>query len=331
MNSYVYKLAAPIMLSALITACGGDKEGGPDDWSTSTPEDKGLDSAKLEYAATAMEAIKTRKCFTVIKDGDLVFDTNYNDRNPNAMYDAFSVTKTMMATLIGIAETQGYLSVDDRIDQWLVKLPAKMNPDATIRHVLGQVAESDPVGTKFSYDSDTVIDTLGLVLTAATGSPSEDFAQTQLIEPLNMQYTTWETDKDGNLQAGFGVKSSCRDLARVGQLLLDGGTWRGQQILSPDYIHHMTQPAYPEANSNYGFLTWLNWSEGTWYLPTGSGEGPMLKGAPENLYTATGLFGQIIMVVPDKDVVITTMGTTVELNTMNAVQETWDAATLFLQ
>ena len=331
MNHSAKTLLTSIALSALITACGGSKEGGLDDWTTSTPEEKGLSSEKLESASATIGAIKYRKCFTVIKDGDLVFDANYGNSNPNAIYEAFSTTKTLMAILIGIAETQGYLTLEDRIDQWLTELPSGMNPDATIRHVLGQVAESDPVGTKFSYNSGAVIDSLGKVLSAATGAPSEEYAQAQLLAPLGMNYTTWKADKAGNLKAGLGAKSSCRDLARVGQLMLNGGSWRGIQILSGDYISTMTQPAYPTANSNYGFLTWLNWSEGKWYRPLTSGEGPMLKDAPENVFMATGLFGQLIVVIPDDNMVITTMGTTVKLETLNTLQDTWDAIVTVLE
>lgn len=309
---------------ALSVGCGGGPEGRDDDWSLATPEDKGLSTAALDQAAADIHAIPFRYCLTVIKDGDLVYDQNYG-RHPNAMYLGFSVTKTFMATLTGIAQAQGYLSLDDRVADWLDTLPGNMNQDATIRHVLGQVSHSTPPGSDFGYNSGALIDTLGQVISAATGMPSQQYAQQQLLDPLNMHYTHWAADAQGNAKAGVGITTSCRDMARLGQLLLDQGSWRGQQLLPARYVQAMTQPSFPDANANYGYLTWLNWSDGKWYRPLTSGTGEMLKRAPANVYMATGFFGQLIIVIPDENTVITTMGTTAALETLDTLQQVWDA------
>lgn len=311
------------VLLALLTGCGGTG-GGEDDWPVATPESKGLSTAAFEQAGARIRDIPFRYCFTVIKDGDLIHDQSYG-QEPNAVNMAFSVTKTFMATLVGIAETQGYLSLDDRVSDWLEQLPPSMNAEATIRDVLGQVSQSEPAGSRFSYNTGAVVDSLGVILSRATGMPSIEFARQQLLDPLNMQYTRWPADSAGNAKAGAGIKSSCRDMARLGQLLLDKGQWQGQTLLSADYVAAMTQPAYPDANANYGYLTWLNWSEGQWHRPIVSGSGPMLKGAPANVYMATGFLGQFVIVIPDENMVITTMGTSLALESLNTLQKVWNA------
>lgn len=318
---------AAALVSTLSPLAQADR---PDDWPLASPESRGLSSQALDQAARDIQQVPLRYCFTVIKNGELVYDRNYYG-GANKSFTAFSVTKTMASTLMGIAQSQGYLSLDDRISDWLDELPRGMNPEATIRHVLGQVSESDPAGQSFSYNSGSVIDTLGEVVTRATGMASVDYAQRELLDPLGMQYTSWSSDWDGNFKAGAGAKSSCRDIARVGQLLLDGGEWHGQRLLPESYIHDMTHPSYPEANANYGYLTWLNKSEGEWHRPFKSGTDVMLKGAPRNAYFATGFLGQFIIVLPDENMVVTTMGMTLNLESLNTLQDIWDALSPVLE
>lgn len=154
---------------------------------------------------------------------------------------------------------------------------------------------------------------------------SVDYAKQALLDPLNMQYTHWPGDGKGNLKAGFGITSSCRDVARLGRLLLDHGRWGGATLLTSDYVSDLTNPSYADANANYGYLTWLNWSNGKWRRPIVSGTDIMVKNAPTNVFMGTGFFGQLIIVIPDANVVVTTMGTTLELETLNTLQDVWDA------
>lgn len=295
-----------------------------DDWPESSPEAHGLSTELLEQAGDDVRNVPLRYCLTVIKDGELVYDRNYLGYQNGSFY-AYSVTKTLGAVLVGITEHQGYLQLDDKISDWLGEVPSSMNPDATIRHVLGQVSHSDPLGSDFSYNTGARINTLSAVLKEATGMNTLEYAQDQMLIPLNMNYTSWATDSDDNVTIGAGTSSSCRDLARVGQLMMNGGRWNGQQLLSQSYIEDMVQPSYPDANSNYGYLTWLNKSEGPWHRPLTSGTGIMVEGAPRNAWFATGFFGQLIIGIPDENIVITTMGTSLQLETLNTLQNVWDA------
>lgn len=312
-------LATLCLLSASSTHAARD-----DNWPINTPEANGLSTEALDQASDAVKKVSLRYCLAVIKDGELIYDQNYYG-SANQKFYAYSVTKTFTAILIGMAQAQGYLSVDDKISDWLSELPSGMNPGATIRDVMGQVSQSDPLGSDFSYNSGAVIDSLGQVLTQATGMASEDYAQQQLLDRLDMQYTTWNSDSDGNIKVGLGVRSSCRDLARIGQLMLNEGVWEGQPLLDASFISDMTQPSYPDANSNYGYLTWLNQSNGEWHRPFKSGTDVMLEGAPTNVYFATGFLGQFIVVIPDQNIVVTSMGTSLQLESLNTLQKIWDA------
>jgi len=314
-------LAATLATPFIATSVMAER---PDDWPLATPESVGLSTVALDTAAGQVKDVPLRYCMSVVKNGELIYDNNFRGE-ANDRYFTFSVTKTLGALLIGIAEYQGYLSINDKVSDWLDSYPSSINPDATIRDVMGQVAHSDPLGSDFKYNSGARVNTLGEILSVATGMTSDNYADVALFNPLGMQYSSWASDFSGNIAIGGGVTSTCRDLARIGQLMMDGGVWRGERLLSADYIHDMTQPSYPDANSNYGYLTWLNKSEGEWHRILVSGDDIMVKNAPRNAYFATGFFGQLIINIPDENVVVTTLGTSLQLETLNTLQDVWDA------
>ena len=307
----------------IVSGCGGDHgSGGDDDWVIAEPEAEGLSTAALELAAARVANLQKRYCFTIVKNGKLVYDTSYGDVS-NLVYEPYSASKSFMAVLVGIAEYQGYLSVDDRVSDWLDEFPENMHEDATIKHVLAHTAKGE-LGAEFGYNSGPVVRSLGKIVTAATGMPSRQFADKAFFGPLNIQYSRWRTDADGNVDAASGMDTSCREMAKIGQLLLDEGQWQGERLLSTEFIYDMTHPPYPEVNRNYGYLTWLNWEDEKWVRPLGTGTGRMLKRAPANVYMATGFFGQLMIVIPDANMVVTTMGLTFQVETLNTLQRVWD-------
>ena len=129
-------------------------------------------------------------------------------------------------------------------------------------------------------------------------------------------------------QFSIGTVGTCRDYARFGQLLLNRGAWAGlsENIVSEDYIDMMRTPQtrydpyVNYSNPCYGLLTWLNtnpgsdrgsdtypgvckmWPKSTWF-PSGSGS---------NVYLMAGLFGQETMVIPNHNMVVVSMGFSVD-------------------
>ena len=89
----------------------------------------------------------------------------------------------------------------------------KINPEATIRHLLGQVFKSDPVGTTFKYDNFTVIDILGEIIEAATQRNSVEFAYSELFEKIGILSSSWGNDFNSRLPNGVGGNWTCRGMA----------------------------------------------------------------------------------------------------------------------
>lgn len=113
-----------------------------------------------------------------------------------------------------------------------------------------------------------------------------DHAWTE-IDGVNMKPVT------GGGHSGAGIFISAEDMARFGLLFMNEGSWKGEQLISRDWISKAVNPSVP--NPNYGYMWWLNRKgEEQW------------EGLPEHLYYAAGFGGNFIVIDPEKDWVLVT-------------------------
>jgi len=116
-----------------------------------------------------------------------------------------------------------------------------------------------------------------------------EFAQRNLFGPLNIHKVMWET-KNRHYAGGFGLHLSIYDMAKLGQLFLQKGRWKGKQIVSEKWVQEATKAAldcnYPGIDIKYGYQWWVHTTNGH-------------KG-----YRAHGRGGQFVVVFPDLDMVI---------------------------
>ena len=250
----------------------------------------------------------------VIIDGRPVVDEHLHGP---VVGDVFSVTKSILATVLAVMASRGLLPDLDRpmseVLAGLRGLPAETH---TWRDVLtmtrgarvdgpwefdevaalagGQVAriasapQLTPPGTKFDYD-----DCGPHLVSAATaeilGESVGDFAARELFGPLGLGDVRWPADPDGVSWGSAGVAMSARDLGRLGELWLAGGSIAGRRLLEPGFFAAMTtlqSAGGPPENVPYGFLTWL----------------------PPDLIMAGGWAGQHLLVVPRARAVVVSTG-----------------------
>ena len=317
----IMSLSAP----SAITALTKPVPPAPDNWVVKSPEDHGMSSYLLEQAAQEIGKMGYRQGFVVVRHGVIVYEKYYHGGKHTKNF-GYSTAKSFGSTLIGICVTQGLLDVDDLVTKWVPNPPSAINPKATIKHLLGQTSESNPPGSKFHYDSGKVVNTLSKVISAASNMRTDSFAKQYLLDPIGIKNSRWTGSIiTGDLAIGGGGFWTCRDQARLGLLYVNKGNWRGTQIVSEDYIYDATHPSFPDANSAYGYLWWLNTPQGEYHRLFVSGTGKIMENAPDNIFVATGFFGQLIIVVPDLDIVITTMGRTRERETMYTLRKVWNA------
>ncbi|NRQ50454.1 beta-lactamase family protein [Aeromicrobium sp. YC3-14] len=170
-------------------------------------------------------------------------------------------------------------------------------------------------GDEWVYDN-SAVQTLESVLDDL--DESDDVvanAERRLLEPLGMRDTEWGRDAAGNALTFSGVESTCLDLARVGHLMLTDGTWKGEQLISADYVAQATSTS-SRLNAAYGLLWWVN-AEGRvvevlrqagFQTDKAPYEGRLAPSVPDDAFWAFGYGNQYVAVVPSEGVVAVRLG-----------------------
>lgn len=152
----------------------------------------------------------------------------------------------------------------------------------------------DAPGRQFSYDNQAS-HLLSIVLTRAIKQDPARFARQHLFGPLGIENYAWLLDDEGNLQGASGLSLTAGDMARIGRLCLQGGRWNGMQLVPETYVTEATQQhnhgGWPVGAADYGYLWWIS-------RPPGE----------TAAYFAAGVGGQLIYVVPARDLVIAIAG-----------------------
>ncbi|MFX1266241.1 MAG: serine hydrolase domain-containing protein, partial [Promethearchaeota archaeon] len=155
-----------------------------------------------------------------------------------------------------------------------------------IQYVLDRPMDDDP-GEVWNYNSGTT-HVLSAILQNATGSSPEEYFEwisTRLGEPIGTGDVEWETDPEGILFGGSGIKATPRDLAKFGFLYLNNGSWDGEQVIPESWVSASSSGHVSTGGgAQYGYQWWV-------YPEIG-------------MYTALGYGGQHIMVVPEHDLVV---------------------------
>src|SRR5260370_19229534 len=163
--------------------------------------------------------------------------------------------------------------------------------------VLAQPLAAQP-GDVFNYNTGTA-DLLGVILRKVSGKRLDVFAKETLFDPLGIEDWDWDGSSGFNPAAASGLRLRPRDLAKIGQLVLQHGSWHGQQIVSSAWIDqsmasHITGKGLlfngPEGISSYGFLWWLG------RLPIDHPE--------HDLIAAAGNGGQRLYILPNQGLVV---------------------------
>jgi CubicO group peptidase (beta-lactamase class C family) len=100
--------------------------------------------------------------------------------------------------------------------------------------------------------------TLGPLLERATQQSIPDFARDNLFSPLGITGVRWQFQPLGAAMTGGGLNLHSRDLLKLGQLYLNGGTWNNRRVISADWVARSTRPhANAREDTDYGYLWWL--------------------------------------------------------------------------
>jgi CubicO group peptidase (beta-lactamase class C family) len=294
--------------------------GVPDKWLSAAPT-KTLNSDQLERLLDV-----STTSFLVVQNQQVIIEQYFENHTPMTKSNTFSMAKSVIGLLFGIARDKGDISsFDVPITDYLEFIP-KEHANVTIKHVLGMTSDIDwgesgknPLSDNAEayYGSDLrktmakqdfrgnpnrVFDyasgnsqLLGFILEKATGKTVSQYMQENLWMRINAQSDAlWSLDhEDGDEKAFCCLYATTRDYARLGQLVLNQGIWGYDTIIRPETMRELTENYVFEdgtKNHRYGLHYWV------------------LNDPDHPVVYARGIKGQYIITIPDLDVVIVRMG-----------------------
>lgn len=260
----------------------------------------------------------------IVKNGNLTVEEYLNELYSfDTLHSVYSVTKSIVSALIGIAIEEGHIeSVDQKIldyfqDVSVLNVIDKEN--ITVEHLLthtsgiywreSQVPYSSPENTfgkmtsstnwvefilnqTLEYEPGTVRNynsgdshLLSAILTNATGVSTQQYAIEHIFDPLGINRFEWQQDPQGIFFGGSGLLLNSRSMAKFGFLYLNNGTWDENQLVPKEWVINSTKdPVVIDDWASYGYQWWVY---------------PQV-----NSYLALGFGQQIVWITPELDLVI---------------------------
>jgi CubicO group peptidase (beta-lactamase class C family) len=308
-----YRITVVVFLIALLAGCApsAPKAVPPAYWPTrgwqsTSPEEQGMDSERL---VQMVEHIREEKLdlhsLLIVRNGYLVSELYLYPYSAGQAHDVMSVTKSVIATLVGIAIQQGRIkNVHERL---LSLLPAReiANLDdqkkaITLEHLLTQTSGLDcpdvpgpeemymessedwvqfmldqPMaakpGSTFQYCTGAT-HLVSAILQNATGMSAREYANQVLFGPLGVDpipEARWPSDPQGTSIGGYGLSLTPQEMAKLGSLYLNQGQWEGKIIVPAKWVAASTTSHADRGDKKeYGYLWWVD-PQKEWYAALG--------------------------------------------------------------
>lgn len=313
----------PILVSAAVLLLGASAHAEPKavfpgkTWThAASPEAVGWSSEWLGRAETYADDIGSTEVM-IVHRGIVVGswgDISYRS-------EAYSVRKSLLSALIGIAVDNGEITLSDSMAALGIDDNEPLTPEerrATVADLLKSrsgifhpalyetrrmkerrpARGSHPPGT-FWYYNNWDFNALATIYEKETGEKIFEAVDRHLAQPLQMQDFRPDDGRyvtgDESIHRAYPMRLSTRDLARFGLLYLRDGRWKDQQIVSAAWVKESTT-SYSEVSNNrgYGYMWWTAHGESCF-----TGAGPA-----ERCFYAAGNYKQRLLAIPDRDLVV---------------------------
>jgi len=269
----------------------------------------------------------------IARHGKVVLEEYFHDQTRDKLHNLRSASKSVTSLIVGAAMHAGVpLKLSSPVFQVMNggTFPADLEPQKramTLEHLLtmsggyfcddtndaapgneetmwDQPEEPDfyrytmkvplatPPGENSVYCSAMPNLALGMAGRAAHEDPMVLFDRL-IAQPLKIRRYEWGLDRVGHPYGGGGMSLQLRDFAKIGQLMLNGGTWEGRRIVSPQFVARASSPLYHLRKIYYGYFWWI--------------EDYPYKDRTVRIFSARGSGGQTVTVVPELDLVIATL------------------------
>lgn len=280
---------------------------------------KELDSVNAQFNTLA---------FLVIQKDSILHEKYFEDYSKETISNSFSMAKTVLSMITGIAIKEGKLSVNDAVNSYIPEFIPEKDSALKVKHLLtmtsgmnfresygnpfgfmakayygtnlkeltkGYELEKTP-GTEHNYLGGNNL-LLSFLLEKATGMKVGEYGSKKLWSKLGMeQDAKWILDhEDGDEKTFSGIFATARDYAKLGELYMNKGNAYGDQIIDSSYVKASITPInvvdVDGLNTDYyGYSWWLTEYEGN------------------EVYYLRGILGQYVFCVPSKDLIIVRLG-----------------------
>ncbi|MGN8224681.1 serine hydrolase domain-containing protein [Gracilimonas sp. BCB1] len=264
------------------------------------------------------ESITSLRSVLIQQEGELLGAEYFRKASADYPYNIKSASKSIISLLIGIAVDNGSISLNetlgDYFPEYFAENPNQKKEHITIRNLLSMqsglettsfynygawVVSNDWVEFQLNQDfaeepggqmvySTGTSHLLSVILTKASGMSTKAFAEEYLFTPLNVNVGGWDRDPQGYYMGGNNLAMTPNDLLKIGQLMLNGGTYNGQRIVSGSWVRDSFK-TYTRSNYNpydYGYMWWNR--------PVGG----------YKVFFAWGYGGQYIFMIPELSSVV---------------------------
>ncbi|MDC3225216.1 beta-lactamase family protein [Gammaproteobacteria bacterium] len=268
----------------------------------------------------------------VLHNGNLLYENYWNNNSATSKHIAFSVTKSFVSALVGIALDEGLIdNIKDPITKYLPDFKGTGYEGVRIKDILQMSSGvdfnedyADPKsdinrfgratarGSSFrdfakslergrepgTYHHYVSIDTqvLGFLLAEVTGMPLKEYLYKKIWNKIGMEDDAFFiVDNNGVEMALGGLNATLRDYAKFGELYLNRGKWNGEQVVPASWVDASHTTDGPHLKPGESELSSSPWGYGLqWWVP----------GFPDTDYTASGVYNQYIYIDPLTNVVI---------------------------
>lgn len=234
------------------------------------------------------ESINSLRSVLIQQNGELLGAEYFRNTSPDYPYNIKSASKSIISLLTGIAVDNGFISLNetlgDYFPEYFEQNPNQKKETITIRNLLSMQSGLETTSfynygawvvsnnwVEFQLDQDFVEQPggqmvystgtshlLSVILTKATGMSTKAFAEEYLFGPLNIAAGAWDRDPQGYYMGGNNLAMAPDDLLKIGQLMLNGGTFNGERIVSKEWVRDSLK-SYTRSNYNpynYGYMWW---------------------------------------------------------------------------
>jgi len=268
----------------------------------------------------------------ILRNDTVYFENYYQGNTAESHTIAWSVTKSFVSALMGIAIEEGFVkSIDQKASDYLPELNGSAYEEVTIKNLLqmssgvswnedysdfnsdiNRFGRTLALGGSFAKfaktlskdkkqgvynrynSSDTQV--LGMIISKATNKSLSTYLEEKIWKPLGMENKAWwVVDDQGHEFAAAGLNASLRDYARFGLLYLNKGSWNGKQIISEKWVEQSlnTDAAHLAVGENNASNSNMGYGFQWWILDGKEGE-----------YAALGIYNQMIYINPTHNIII---------------------------